>query len=377
MKQKLFTSKILGIFVLVLGVLLFFQNCGNVKGFSESGNSAGAKLSSQLCYPSENQACVGSNGLGNQICSADGSSYGTCILNSCNSGYTLSAGNCVANSCVANSQTSCAAVNGTGTQICSGGGSYGACTLSSGTQCYQGYSFSAGACVASHCTPGSIIGCQTAAGTGLKVCDVSGNSSIGICNLYSCSNSGFTAKLGVCVPNTCVTGKSIACVFGNGTGTAACNPQGSGYEACVLTACQLGYTLQNGTCVADACMPNIGTIACTAVNGTAGTGIQTCNSAGTGYGACVATACSSGYNLQNGACKVNACTPDMGYSCSGSCSQAGGDPTAAVCTQTCNAYGTYLGACVFQGCADPVNMIVQNGVCTCSNGLSWSGVVCQ
>lgn len=100
-----------------------------------------------FCPAGTTTSCTAGNGSGTKTCNATGSAYGSCNLTSCNSGYTLSGGSCVAASaCTPYSSQSCSVANGTGSQTCAANGSsFGACTA---TACNSGYTLSGGACVA-------------------------------------------------------------------------------------------------------------------------------------------------------------------------------------------------------------------------------------
>ena len=113
----------------------------------------------QVCSPNsvDSASCSVTNGSGtkSRTCNSSGSgfgNYGACVATSCNSGYTLSNGACV-QVCSPNSvdSTSCSVTNGSGTKsrTCnssgSGFGNYGACVA---TSCNSGYRLNSGACVA-------------------------------------------------------------------------------------------------------------------------------------------------------------------------------------------------------------------------------------
>ncbi|MGE0528758.1 MAG: hypothetical protein AB7P49_16955 [Bdellovibrionales bacterium] len=151
------------------------------------------------------------------------------------------------------------------------------------------------------CTPSSKQPCSTTLGVGTQTCNSSGTA-WGTCGEFTSCNSGYNLQNGTCVANVCTPGASQSCTINNGSGTQTCNSSGTQWGACgYLTACNSGYNLQNGTCVANVCTPGASQ-SCTINNGT---GTQTCNSAGSQWGACGnLTACNSGYELKNGACVV-------------------------------------------------------------------------
>jgi hypothetical protein len=99
-------------------IVFGFQNCSQFQatgpananaslqatatGSSGSKNIGGA---SSVCTPGSMQACSGSNGTGSQICAANGSGFGSCVLNSCDTGFSLNAGACVVPLCTAGEYT--------------------------------------------------------------------------------------------------------------------------------------------------------------------------------------------------------------------------------------------------------------------------------
>ena len=99
------------------------------------------------------QSCTIANGTGTQArtCSAGvWSSWGTCSVVSCNAGYAPSGNQCVSATCTGASSQSCSVTNGTGSQsrTCSAGvwSSWGTCSVVS---CNTGYVRSGSMCVSS------------------------------------------------------------------------------------------------------------------------------------------------------------------------------------------------------------------------------------
>lgn len=58
--------------------------------------SGGTATPTPLCTASSSRSCTISNGAGSQTCNSSGSAWGSCSAVSCNSGYSLSNGSCVA-----------------------------------------------------------------------------------------------------------------------------------------------------------------------------------------------------------------------------------------------------------------------------------------
>lgn len=114
--------------------------------------------------------------------------------------------------------------------------------------------------------------------------------------LSSTSNSSSSVNP-ICVPGSLQT-----CQDENGYGMQTCNAAGTAWGACGgFVGCISGYNLQMGACVVDVCNPNFSR-SCVTGNGT---GIQSCNTTGSAWGVCGnLTSCNAGYNLQGGACAI-------------------------------------------------------------------------
>ncbi len=104
-----------------------------------------------VCTASATQTCAVSNGSGRQTCSADGMSWGSCAATTCNSGFALTNGVCVANTttvtkiCQPNQQYSCSTFSGRGYKTCSADGTaYSTCQIN---RCKVGYHMVSGQCV--------------------------------------------------------------------------------------------------------------------------------------------------------------------------------------------------------------------------------------
>ncbi|MGE0526872.1 MAG: hypothetical protein AB7P49_07415 [Bdellovibrionales bacterium] len=73
------------------------------------------------------------------------------------------------------------------------------------------------------------------------------------------------------------------CSRNHGSGTQTCNATGSEWGTCGdISSCDSGYNLQDGNCVVNACTPNAKR-SCNLANGT---GSQTCNASGSAWGNC-------------------------------------------------------------------------------------------
>src|SRR5690606_34777466 len=101
-------------------------------------------------------SCSIANGTGSQVCNANGSSYLTCTLNSCSTGYHANGNTCESD------VISCTVANGSGTQTWNGA-SYDACILNS---CNSGYYLDGNSCLFQNCIPDQASSCNIANGTG-------------------------------------------------------------------------------------------------------------------------------------------------------------------------------------------------------------------
>jgi Protein of unknown function (DUF1588)/Protein of unknown function (DUF1592) len=346
------------------------------------------------CSPGESIACPVENGTGMQTCSASGSVYESCVTKSCNAGFIPKDGLCQPTLCTPNTSMACVEGNGMGTKTCNVlGTAYDACQINS---CKTGFRFLNGMCIQSACEAGSSVACQIGSGTGSKKCNSAG-SGYDECVLTGCI-PGFLFQNGMCLAQVCKAGSEAPCVEGSVSGTKACNATGTAYGACVPTAptCQVGSkmecTLGNGigvrvcqqdgrtfggceinaclpgfiltaekTCVPMACRPGE-SIGCAVTNGS---GLQKCNALGSGYEACSATSCNTGFIPQNGSCQAQACAPGSKLGC---------EDGSGIGQKTCNSMGSGYGMCVISSCK--AGFYPSNGVCLQSACQAGSSVSC-
>jgi len=289
----------------------------------------------QACSPNSTVACNENCATGTKTCNSTGSAYGSCVPTSCPSGQVLSGGVCKVQLCSPNSKTSCSIVGGVGEKTCSQDGlSYGSCNLVS---CNAGYYLSNGSCVAQTCSPNSTKVCSSNHQLGSQSCNATG-SAWNSCQLTNSCESGYYWNGSSCQVQQCTPNSSTSCLVPNGSGTKVCDSNGSAYGSCVVSSCSQGYYLSNGSCVAQTCTPG-GTKSCS-VNHFIGT--QTCNSNGSAYGSCLTgTSCEAGFVNVNGVCKVQACSPNSSVSCSLENGQG---------VKTCNSEGTSYGSCQLTSC---------------------------
>lgn len=171
---------------LILGMTtLCLVGCGD--GFRAIEKVAAISSQSLTCTPNAKQSCQIANGTGSQTCNATGSAWGACgNITSCNSGFNLQNGSCIANACSPNATQSCSVSNGTGSQACNASGTaWGACSVSA---CNSGYTLFGGSCYA------TTQSCSVANGTGIQTFQ---NGSYGSCQATSC-NAGSVLRGGSC-----------------------------------------------------------------------------------------------------------------------------------------------------------------------------------
>ncbi|MBC7429893.1 MAG: right-handed parallel beta-helix repeat-containing protein [Bacteriovorax sp.] len=268
------------------------------------------------------QNCIVANGSGSQTW--NGTSYGNCIVNTCNTNYSN-----INNSCVSNSRA-CSVVNGTGSQNW-GGDAWGICSVNS---CNPNYIKTNNACVPSS------QACSIASGTGSQTWN---GSSWGACTINTCGTN-YTKINNVCVPN------SQACSIAYGSGSQTWN--GSSFGTCNVVTCNPNFTKNNNTCMANSQACSI----------TYGSGSQTWN--GPAWGVCSVVSCNTNYTKDNNSCVPNA----------QACSIANGTGT-----QTRN--GSVLGNCTVSSCnanySQSGNACVKSSQsCSIANGKgsqTWNG----
>lgn len=97
----------------------------------------------------------------------------------------------------------------------------------------------------------------------------------------------------------CQPALQAICPIVNGSGIKTCNSAGSAFSACIPSSCSAGYSKVGEKCVKDLfCKPKTQK-ACSIANGA---GAATCNNAGSAYGACVVASCKSGYKKSGNKC---------------------------------------------------------------------------
>lgn len=336
-----------------------------------------------VCEPGTLATCTVPHGEGRMTCNANGRGYGTCHALDCETGYTLSAGTCVAVEgpetqseptptptptpeengspsptptatptmtpvaiCLPGTHRDCSTDSTFGSQTCNEQGTdYGACVLG---VCKGGYNNQAGGeCVLNTCEPGSVTPCTAGAAVGLKTCTSQG-AGWGACEINGCQQ-GYTLIDGVCTVQVCTPGTESVCEFAYGSGVKICNQNGTDYGACNLLGCQSGYYKENGKCLEQKCTPSSQD---TCV-GESGTGVKFCYENGRGHGPCQLTACDPGFKLKGGQCvSVDSC--DAGETLA--CTQQFGTGV-----RTCNTNSGKLGPCELTACNPGYELVNQNG----------------
>lgn len=155
--------------------------------------------------------------------------------------------------CAPNKKESCTVANGAGTKTCNAAGTgFGSCVVET---CSSGYYKKNGACVPQVCIPKSKASCDlNASSNGVKFCNDTG-SDYGTCEFVSCKAQFVKVENGkniceplICTPNAidktgCAT---IAPVLG-GIFERQCNSNGTNYNTCVLK-CNDGSQPKDGKC---------------------------------------------------------------------------------------------------------------------------------
>ncbi|MDD2565775.1 MAG: InlB B-repeat-containing protein, partial [Candidatus Gracilibacteria bacterium] len=233
------------------------------------------------------KSCTVVNGLGSQTWNSSNSSWNTCTVSSCNTGYTTSSNTCIASNCTAGNQTvnghtyaitafnhsttqsksvTIGITNGTRTYTqvfsCDYGNVSPSGSESDSPNCTLNYTWDGGSCVAGTKTytcnatipANSIINTvssylQTWNGSAWLPADSSTlyntTASTTSCN-YKCKPLFHTENLGTsCISDT------KTCTITNGAGSQTWN--GSTWETCTVSSCNSGYVNQSNICVADVC----------------------------------------------------------------------------------------------------------------------------
>ncbi|CAI5986082.1 unnamed protein product [Closterium sp. NIES-64] len=300
--------------------------CSVVNGAAVCTCNAGYSMVNGQCVATTSNPCTGYSCPANSACS-NVNGVATCT---CNTGYQMVNGQCVVPNpctgytCPANS--ACSNVNGVAT-----------CTCNTGYQMVNGQCVVPNPCTGYSCPANSA--CSNVNGVATCTC-----------------NTGYQMVNGQCVvPNPC-TGYSCpansACSNVNGVATCTCNT---------------GYQMVNGQCVVPnpctgyTCPANS---ACSNVNG-----VATCT-------------CNTGYQMVNGQCVVpNPCT---GYSCpaNSACTNVNGVATCTCSTgyqMTAGQCVAITDACLTTTCPAKATCSSVNGVatCVCAVGYTMVSGACQ
>lgn len=290
---------------------------------------------SPLCVPNSQAVCSIVGGIGQKTCDANGASYSSCVAIGCFAGYMLANDTCVQTACTPGTQQNCTGTNGSGVQYCNAQGAWGTCQLNA---CVSGYSLVNGQCQAQSCTPGTNMNCSSGPAYGIKTCQPDGLG-YGSCVFTSCQN-GYTLQGQSCVDSTppritFVTQPANPTVGNSANLTFAVIDNESGVKSvsCLLDSqafnpCSSPVQLQNlsngshtfkvtaldnsglsssasATWANQVCAPG-SSQQCTVANGS---GLAACMADGTYSTTCVATTCSAGYHLDQGACVALNCGP--------------------------------------------------------------------
>jgi hypothetical protein len=198
--------------------------------------------------------------------------------------------------------------------------------------------------------------CDTESTFGNETCN-GGGSGYGPCVVGECKPGFYEDEAGSCQPNACTPNAVVPCSEGAGSGLRTCNSAGSAFGACVLDSCQSGYLLQNSVCVAQVCTPGQETV-CEFDHGS---GVRVCNAGGMDYGACHLVDCEPGYNVENRSCIQQGCSPGSPIQCHESSGSG---------VKYCFQNGRGYGSCALDQCDQ--GFVLKHGLCidedSCESG---------
>ena len=182
----------------------------------------------------------------------------------------------------------------------------------------------------------------------------------------------YQCSLIACTPGSAVGNsdcKSDIANSENATKSKTCNSAGGSvvFGKCTASACKSGYYLDQNVCSPQRCEPNkVNSVDCKAekTNSAVAVKTQTCKQNGSDYtyGACNVTGCASGYYLKDGSCVAQACKPSQSYG-SVNCMSDIPSSAAASKSKTCNSLGSDY---IYGNC----------GVTSCAAGYYMSGNSC-
>jgi len=143
----------------------------------------------QVCTPQAIRECTIAHGQGRQTCNAQGTAWGNCQVESCNTGYSFNGSNCVPSNC-----------------------SNGATNPPSCNSCASGQYFDGSRCLSQACSPDSVRSCSMPNGQGQQTCNAQGTA-WSSCQVTTC-NDGYQPQGNQCVQVRCTN---------NATNFPACN----------------------------------------------------------------------------------------------------------------------------------------------------------
>ena len=278
----------------------------------------------------------------------------------CATGYTLnSAGtSCTAKSCATNYTTGSTNLAQCANAISQIAGENICHTC---TSCNPGWSVNNGKCVASGCPSGYSASAVTN-------CQSSDTTPSGTDTCYKCTTckSGWKLSSNTCVAKTCSdygTGYQGSTI--SNCSTSDKQPAGNSY-CYKCTACNSGWTVSNGSCVAAGCPTgySAGTIANCSNSQTTTSGNDTCYKC---------TACNDGWTLSSNTCNANACSGYGLASCPdhGSCSNCKSGSNYKYALNSCDSgYEKSGNTCNATSCSGyALSSCPEHGNCgTCKSG---------
>jgi hypothetical protein len=341
--------------IMAAGTTVIFQNCAKAK-FTDP-DTVHSAFALGICRHCSDEFGTGTTCRVNQV-----GAFEACHYESCRSGFQLVEDRCEPVVCEAGAIANCEIPYGEGRMICNEDNKgYGPCVP---TTCEAGYTLAEGTCTADApnpvCTPGTPIDCSTESTEGTQACNSNG-SGYDECVLGDCQPGYYKLAGGECQINACGPNTITPCSHGSAQGFQTCDTHGSGWGACVINGCQPGFKLIDGVCVVKVCTPGEESV-CEFAHGS---GVKICNQNGTNYGPCTLLGCESGYTNAEGQCHQQQCTPKAATNC---------PIEGGVGVKYCFENGMGHGYCEVASC-DP-GFKLKNGQCvgenTCDTGETFA-----
>ena len=331
------------------------ESCKTGYGLGDNGR---CYPSTQDCTSDELTALHANNGNKNYQAGTAGT-YGHCVPINCVSDYTFYSGN---NACYKTNKpcTDRAVLRAIHTKTASQAyqpntaGTYGKCTP---IKCAPGYTFYNNICYENNKDCNNELmslrrqNSDPNIATATKAYQSNTAGTYGNCTPASC-DAGYGLHQGTCTNSKACTASELANVDTNAfTGIRPLLPNGS-YGACVVQNCKRAYTFYNGACY-ETNKPCAGQATLTALHATTATQPYQAGTVGT-YGTCVPTQCLITHTFYNGVCY------ETNKPCTGQATLTALHATTATQPYQAGTVGTY-GSCIPATCA--TDYTLDKGTC--------------